>query len=110
MQPAPSPAEYAEIARLVDDGAAQLKEKSMTTTQVVWDDLNFEEQSILGHTRYRTQAGRYCGDSEEMQRLVALGLMESAGRVSWVPDEYFRLTDAGKLLLPQGDDVNDCEN
>jgi hypothetical protein len=34
-----------------------------------------------------------------MQKLVLMGLMESAGRVSFVPDEYFRLTPSGRDFL-----------
>ena len=58
-----------------------------------------EQLGILLHTRDRASAGAFCGDSPDMQELVRLGLMESAGRVSFVPDEYFRLTPAGRDFL-----------
>lgn len=61
--------------------------------------LTTEQISILRHTRDRAAGGRYCGDSPAMQALVAVGLMESLGRVSWVPDEYFGLTAAGRRML-----------
>jgi len=34
-----------------------------------------------------------------MQALVSAGLMESAGRKSFVPDEYFRMTGKGREAL-----------
>lgn len=36
-----------------------------------------------------------------MNALVALGMMESAGRVAWCPDEYFRITGKGRTALRQ---------
>ena len=66
---------------------------------VTLSDLNTEEQSIMKHTLIGAANGRYCGDSEAMKHLVALGLMESVGRLSFVPDEYFRLTPAGKTQV-----------
>ena len=59
------------------------------------NELTREQISILRHTKYRASAGAYCGDSPDMQVLVRLGLMESLGKVSWCPDEYFGLTEAG---------------
>lgn len=68
--------------------------------------LNREQQEILIHTATRAARGCYCGDSPDMQALVAGGLMKSAGRVSFAPDEYFRLTGAGsevvRSLQPNG--------
>jgi hypothetical protein len=62
--------------------------------------ITLEQIAILDHTECRASVrGHYCGDSPAMQGLVALGLMESAGRVSFVPDEYFRLTPAGHALI-----------
>lgn len=55
--------------------------------------------SIMRHTKHRAANGCYCGDSKDMQTLVSLGLMRSLGFVSWCPDEYFGLTDAGRRLL-----------
>ncbi len=65
-------------------------------------ELSKEEKSILTHTRDAAPAGRFCGDSPEMQHLVSLGLMESAGRLSFVPDEYFRLTAEGQRAVRGG--------
>jgi hypothetical protein len=61
--------------------------------------LSNEHLEIMRHTRDRAAGGFYCGDSAEMQELVAAGLMESAGRKSFVPSEYFRLTAAGRASL-----------
>jgi hypothetical protein len=61
--------------------------------------LSKECLSILDHTVCRAAQGRYCGDSPEMQILVSMGLMESAGKVSWVPDEYFHITEEGRRVL-----------
>ena len=62
--------------------------------------LTREQVSILDHTLRRASVpGHYCGGGPDMDVLVAAGLMESAGRVSWVPDEYFRIRPAGKAFL-----------
>lgn len=53
----------------------------------------------MDHTANRTANGLYCGDSPDMQELVAAGLMVSVGRKSFVPDEYFKLTAAGYEAL-----------
>jgi len=53
--------------------------------------LTREQWEIMKHTKERAANGLFCGDSPDMQRLVELGHMESAGRKSFVPDEYFRL-------------------
>ena len=62
-------------------------------------NLTAEQRAILDHTANKAAGGRYCGDSPDMQKLVELGLMESAGRLSFVPDEYFRLTSAGRRWM-----------
>ena len=62
-------------------------------------ELNYEQRAIMNHTMYRAANGLYCGDSPDMQILVAAGLMESAGKKSFVPDEYFRLTRKGRDLM-----------
>lgn len=54
------------------------------------------EWDILDHTINRASCGLYCGDSPDMQSLVHAGLMEFAGRKSFVPDPYFRVTAAGR--------------
>ena len=61
--------------------------------------LNSEQQEILKHTVYHAVGGLYCGDSPDMQALVAAGLMEFAGRKSFVPDPYFRITALGRETL-----------
>jgi len=61
--------------------------------------VNKNQVDILSHTQTGAAGGFYCGDSEDMQGLVLLGLMESAGRKSFVPDEYFRMTDKGRVFM-----------
>jgi hypothetical protein len=61
--------------------------------------LTREQIAILNHTSTRTAGGLYCGDSSDMQELIKQGLMISAGKKSFVPDEYFRLTAKGKQEL-----------
>lgn len=64
--------------------------------------LNREQIGILDHTLHRAAGGLYCGDGKDMQALVAAGLMVSAGRKSFVPDEYFRITEAGRRVYLNG--------
>ena len=54
---------------------------------------------ILDHTVHRAAGGLYCGGGPDMDALVAAGMMESAGRKSFVPDEYFRITAKGRSAL-----------
>ncbi len=61
--------------------------------------LSAEQVSILDHTVNRAANGMHCGDSPDMQLLVTLGMMSSAGRKSFVPDEYFRITGEGLRVL-----------
>ena len=61
--------------------------------------LNKEQIAIMEHTNNRTVNGLYCGDSPDMQTLVKAGLMRSVGRVVFVPDPYFRLTNKGQARL-----------
>lgn len=61
--------------------------------------LTSEQVAILDHTVNRAARGLFCGDSDDMQILVKHGLMRSAGRVSWCPEEYFRITDLGRVVL-----------
>ena len=63
------------------------------------DQLTSEQIGILKHTAFRAAGGFFCGDSPEMKSLVAMGLMEFAGRKSFVPDRYFRLTVAGRSIV-----------
>lgn len=61
--------------------------------------LTREQREILYHTEHRAAGGYYCGGGEEMDALVAAGLMQSAGHKSFIPDEYFRITSAGRAAL-----------
>lgn len=61
--------------------------------------LTREQRAILHHTVHRAAGGFYCGGGPDMDVLVARGLMQSAGRKSFVPDEYFRITAAGRTAL-----------
>jgi hypothetical protein len=61
--------------------------------------LNREQRDILYHAEHRSAGGYYCGGGKDMDALAALGLMASAGRKSFVPDEYFRITAAGRAAL-----------
>lgn len=63
--------------------------------------LSKEQAEILNHTLNRATGQRYCGDSAEMQDLCRMGLMESVGRASWCPDEYFTITSAGRKRLAE---------
>lgn len=62
-------------------------------------ELTATQVEILKHTLYRAAGGRYCGDSPDMQALVAAGYMRSIGKASWCPDEYFVMTVAGNAAL-----------
>lgn len=62
-------------------------------------ELTKEQTNILDHTAHRASQNAYCGDSEAMQGLVSLGLMRSLGKKSFVPDEYFTITSAGREAL-----------
>lgn len=63
--------------------------------------LNREQIAILDHTEHLAARGLYCGGGKDMDALVALGMMESAGRAAWCPDEYFRITGKGRAALRQ---------
>lgn len=62
-------------------------------------DLTPSEAGILSHTSDGAAGGLFCGDSEEMQRLVSLGLMVFAGKKSFVRDPYFKMTAKGREAL-----------
>jgi len=64
--------------------------------------LTNEQIEILEHTAHRATGGLYCGDSSDMQKLIAAGMMESAGRKSFVPDAYFRMTQKAKDMTAKG--------
>lgn len=61
--------------------------------------LSAEQVAILDHTVHSAANGMYCGGSSEMQALCELGLMSSAGKASFCPDEYFRITGDGLRVL-----------
>ena len=65
--------------------------------------LTDEQVAILDHTAYRAARGLYCGGSPDMDGLVAAGLMEDAGRKSFVPDPYYRITGAGREALREAE-------
>ena len=71
----------------------------MKTTTEKQPALTKNQYDILYHTAHRAAGGFYCGGGKDMDELVKLGLMESAGRKSFVPDEYFRITRAGRDRL-----------
>lgn len=54
---------------------------------------------IMVHTRDRASGRRFCGGGIDMDKLVKMGLMKSLGRVSFVPDEYFTLTEKGEDFI-----------
>ena len=62
-------------------------------------DLTAEQRSVLEHTAHRAAGGMFCGDDPERLGLVDAGLMELAGRKSFVPDPHYRITPAGREAL-----------
>ena len=62
-------------------------------------DLTPNMIAILDHTVHRAPRGMYCGSSLDMQALVKMGYMASAGKASFMVDEHFRITDAGREAL-----------
>ncbi len=63
--------------------------------------MTTNQREIIEHTAYRAAGRMYCGDSEDMQKLVSMGLMVSAGHKTFVADEYFTLTGAGCKALEE---------
>lgn len=61
--------------------------------------LSREQIAIMRHTVRGAAGGYYCGGGPDMDRLVSLGLMEYAGRKSFVPDPYFTITREGRRTL-----------
>ena len=61
--------------------------------------LTDEEIEIMKHTDKRAAHNLYCGDSKAMRSLVKKGFMRSAGFKSFVPSEYFTLTEQGWFTL-----------
>lgn len=62
-------------------------------------ELSREQIEILDHTEHRGAGRLYCGGSKDIDALVKSGLMEYAGRKSFVPDDYYRITEAGRRAL-----------
>lgn len=60
--------------------------------------LTNEQFEILDHTLNRAARRMFCGDSEDMRILVEKGLMKSAGKAPFCPDEYFTITKKGEEL------------
>jgi len=58
--------------------------------------INQEQFEILKHTQKVTH---FCGGSKDMDDLVNKGLMQYAGKKSFVPDPYYKLTAEGRKLL-----------
>ncbi|MCK5018181.1 MAG: hypothetical protein KAS32_14085 [Candidatus Peribacteraceae bacterium] len=63
--------------------------------------LTKNQRDIIDHTVHRTAKGLYCGDSKDMQELIKLGYMYSAGKTGFCPDEYFGVTVAGRKALAE---------
>lgn len=61
--------------------------------------LNCEQREILYHTAHRAAGGYYCGGGKDMDELVSAGLMEYAGRKSFVPAPYYKITSKGRAAL-----------
>jgi len=61
--------------------------------------LNKEEKDILKHTLERAANKRFCGGSPDMDSLVDKGLMKDLGKVSFVPDNYYTITQEGEAAL-----------
>lgn len=59
-------------------------------------ELNKEQISILQHAN---KNDRYCGGSKDMTILCENKLMEYIGRLSFVPDPYYKITEKGKSLI-----------
>lgn len=64
-------------------------------------ELTKEQGNTLHHTVYRAAGGYYCGETKTVRELVEMGLMEYAGRKSFVPDPYFKATAAGREALKE---------
>jgi hypothetical protein len=69
--------------------------------------MSRKQIEILDHTAHRAAKGFFCGDSPEMKELVEAGLMVSAGWKSFVPEEFFELTEKGFEYL--GEKTRFCE-
>ncbi len=62
-------------------------------------ELNIEQMEILEHT---AQNDFYCGGSEDMSKLCAMGLMRYVGKKTFVPDAYnayYAITGKGRKVV-----------
>lgn len=57
--------------------------------------LSKKQLEILDHTANRAAQGLYCGGGSDMDELVRLEMMQFAGKKSFVPDPYYRITEKG---------------
>jgi hypothetical protein len=55
-----------------------------------------EQKEILKHANKHIF---YCGGGPDMDSLCDQGLMAYAGKKSFVPDPYYKITNAGKKAL-----------
>lgn len=60
------------------------------------DSVTLEEMSILRHTQ---KNGRFNGGGEQIASLVERGYLKCIGRPSWVPEDYFVLTEKGRDMV-----------
>ncbi len=77
------------VVSTTSQGCIEVQELRTKTT------LTRSQADILEHIAQRAAGGFFCGDSPDMQVLVKLNLMYSAGRKVGVPDEYFQLSPKG---------------
>lgn len=61
--------------------------------------MSKEQIAILDHTVHRAANGLYCGGGTDMDALVSAGFMTYVGRKSFVPDDFFTITSAGRQAL-----------
>jgi hypothetical protein len=59
-------------------------------------DISKAQKEIIEHT---IKNGLFCGGGADMDMLCELGLMELAGKKSFVPDPYYRVTAKGKKAV-----------
>jgi len=59
-------------------------------------ELNNEQKAIIEHT---IKNGLFCGGGKDMDELCDAGLMEYAGKKSFVPDPYYRITAKGEKVV-----------
>lgn len=74
----------------------------MTDTKI---KLTSGEALILGYALEKkvsgVYGGCYVGDGPEIDRLCELDLVEYAGRVSWIPDGLYKITQQGMDWLKE---------